>query len=102
MCTVSSPLTVPGYSYVTEIRPHTHFSMTDVDRTERKRTVRSSLSGLSLLYQLPRDLAQAVRSNTRTAKGIPACKRRPRTLSCKSRAATTAEQQESHHADLHG
>ena len=59
MCTVSSVLTVPGYSYVTEIQPHTHFSMTYVDRVERNQTTRSSVRGLFLLYQLPRIVAQA-------------------------------------------
>ena len=102
MCMVFSLLTVLGYSYVTEIRPHTRFSMTCVDREERKRTTRSSVRWLFLPYQLPRDITQAGRSNIRTVKGIPACKQRWRTLSCKSRAATTAEQRESHHGDFHG
>ena len=102
MCTDTSLITVLGYSYVTEIRPHTHFSMTYVDRVERNRTTRSSVRGLFLLYQLPRDVTQAGRSKTRTVKGISSCKQRWRTLSCKSRAATTAEQRASHHGDLHG
>ena len=76
--------------------------MTYVDRVQRNRATRSASHGLFLLYQLPRDVAQAGRSKTRTVKGIPACKQRWRTLSCKSRAATTAEQRSSHHGDFHG
>ena len=102
MCTVSSLLTVPGYSYVTEIQPHRQFSMADVDQMERKRKPKSSLRWLALLYQLPHDVAQPGPSKTHTVKSIPACKRRPRTLSCKSRAATAAEQRKSRHAELHG
>ena len=102
ICTVSSLLTVLGYSYVTEIRPHTHFSMTYVDRVQRNRATRSAAHGLFLLFQLPHGVAQAGRSKTRTVKGIPACKQRPRTLSCKGRAVTAADQRESHHGNLHG
>ena len=55
-----------------------------------------------MLYQSPDDIIQSVRSKTRTAKGILACKRRRRTLSFKNRAGKAAEQRESHHGDLHG
>ena len=55
-----------------------------------------------MLYQSPYDIIQSVRSKTRTAKGILACKRRRRPLSFKSRAGKAAEQRESHHGDLHG
>ena len=57
MCTVSSLLTVPGYSYVTEIQTKGHFSMADVDQMERKRKPKSSLRRLALLCQLPHDVA---------------------------------------------
>ena len=92
MCTVSSLLTVPGYSYVTEVRPHTRFSMAYVDQTERKRATKTSICELSLQWQLIRAIEQAVQSKTRTVERLLACKQRPRTLSCKNRAAAIAEQ----------
>ena len=92
MCTVSSLLTVPGYRYVTEIRPHTRFSMANVDQTERKRTTKTSVCELSWQWQLICAMEQEVRSQTRTVKCLLACKQRPRTLSCKNHAAAIAEQ----------
>ena len=51
---------------------------------------------------MPHNVNQVGRSKTRTAKGTPSCKRRPRTLSRQEPSASAAKQQESHHALLYG
>ena len=97
------PQTLPGtLSTTAKLSYLTHFFMRDTCMSDHKRTRKSLIRGLSLQHQLPRDVAQAGRSKTRTVKGVPACKQRMHTLSCKSRAATVAGQRESHHGDCHG
>ena len=95
--------TLPGtLSTTAKLSYLTHFFMRDTRMSDHKRTTKTSIRGLSLQHQSPHDVSQAGRSKTRTVKGVPACKQRLRTLSCKSRAATVAGQRESHHGDLHG
>ena len=95
--------TLPGtLSTTAKLTPFRHLTARGEHGSNPKRFTETASHELSLLYQLAHNVGQAGRTKTRTVEVIVACKRRSRTLTCESRAATHVVQQESRHAYLHG
>ena len=78
-----------------------YFFMADVAVRSHKQTTKRPNCGLSWRWQLSHDTSQSTPSKNCNAKGITACKHCCRRSSRLSYAATAADQQSSHHEDLH-